>query len=110
MSCGIKSSRCFLRPLRDRGAGGRRFQAARFCPESCTACGPARSGKALPSQFGSGSTCHAPFQAWSEAGIFRRLFETLVEFYDDVCGVEWEWASLDSAIVKAPKGGDATGG
>ena len=23
--------------------------------------------------------------------------------------VEWEWASLDSAIVKAPKGGDATG-
>lgn len=24
-------------------------------------------------------------------------------------GIEWEWASLDSAIVKAPKGGDATG-
>ena len=65
--------------------------------------------KALPSQFGSGSTCHARFQAWSDAGIFRRLFEKLVEFYDDVRGIEWEWASLDSAIVKAPKGGDATG-
>jgi putative transposase len=26
-----------------------------------------------------------------------------------VRGVAWEWASLDSAIVKAPKGGDATG-
>ena len=65
--------------------------------------------KALPAQFGSGSTCHARFQAWTEAGIFRRLFEKLVRFYDDVCGVDWEWASLDSAIVKAPKGGDATG-
>lgn len=65
--------------------------------------------KALPDQFSSGSTCHARFQAWSKAGIFRRLFEKLVQFYDDVRGIEWEWASLDSAIVKAPKGGDATG-
>ena len=48
--------------------------------------------KALPAQFGSGSTCHARFQAWTEAGIFRRLFEKLVRFYDDVCGVDWEWA------------------
>ncbi|HEY6040119.1 MAG TPA: transposase [Kofleriaceae bacterium] len=44
--------------------------------------------KALPSQFGSGSTCHARFQAWSEAGIFRRLFEKLVEFYDEICGID----------------------
>ena len=65
--------------------------------------------KALPAQFGSGSTCHARFQAWSEAGLFRRLFEKLVEFYDEICGVEWEWASMDSAMVKAPNGGDATG-
>jgi putative transposase len=65
--------------------------------------------KALPAQFGSGSTCHARFQAWSDAAIFRRLFEKLVEFYDEICGIEWEWASMDSAMVKAPKGGDATG-
>lgn len=65
--------------------------------------------KALPEQFGSGSACHARFQSWCVAGIFRRLFEKIVEFYDDICGVEWEWASLDSAIVKAPKGGDSTG-
>jgi hypothetical protein len=26
------------------------------------------------------------------AGIFRRLFKKLVELYDDVCGIEWEWA------------------
>jgi putative transposase len=65
--------------------------------------------KALPAQFSSGSTCHARFQAWSEAGIFRRLFAKVVSFYDQVLGVEWAWASLDSAIVKAPKGGDSTG-
>ena len=63
--------------------------------------------KALPAQFGSGSACHARFQAWSEAGLFRRLFEKLVRFYDNERGADWEWASLDSAIVKAPKGGDA---
>lgn len=44
-----------------------------------------------------------------QRGHFSRLFEKIVEFYDDVCGVQWEWASLDSAIVKAPKGGDSTG-
>ena len=42
--------------------------------------------KALPAQFGSGSTCHARFQAWTEVGIFRRLFEKLVRFYDNVRG------------------------
>jgi putative transposase len=65
--------------------------------------------KALPEQFGSGSACHARFQSWCAVGIFRRLFERIVEYYDDVCGAQWEWASLDSAMVKAPKGGDATG-
>jgi putative transposase len=65
--------------------------------------------KALPEQFGSGSACYARFQSWCVAGIFRRLFERLVQFYDDVRGVEWEWTSLDSAMVKAPKGGDSTG-
>jgi putative transposase len=29
--------------------------------------------------------------------------------YDEICGIEWEWASMESAMVKAPKGGDATG-
>lgn len=65
--------------------------------------------KALPSQFGSGSTCHARFQGWCETGVFHRLFGALVRFYDDVRGIDWQWSSLDSAIVKAPKGGDLTG-
>jgi transposase len=61
--------------------------------------------KALPSDFGSGSAVHRQFQQWVEAGVFRDLFEGLVRFYHDLRGVDWRWASLDSAIVKAPKGG-----
>jgi len=65
--------------------------------------------KAIPKQFGSGSTCHRRFQQWCEAGVFRRLFATLLGFYDAWPGIDWQWASLDSATVKSPKGGDCTG-
>lgn len=61
--------------------------------------------KALPERFGSGSACHARFQMWCKTGVFRRLFAKLVHFYDDRRGIDWQWASLDSAMVKAPKGG-----
>jgi putative transposase len=65
--------------------------------------------KAIPRHFGSGSTCHRRFQQWQQAGMFRAIFTALVGYYDRVCGIDWQWASLDSATVKAPKGGDCTG-
>jgi putative transposase len=62
--------------------------------------------KALPKEyFGSGSTCHERFQQWVEAGIFARIFERCLKYYDARRGIEWKWCSLDSAMVKAPKGG-----
>ena len=61
--------------------------------------------KALPAQFGSGSTCHLRFQQWVHAGVFERIFAQLVQFYDARRGIQWTWTALDSAIVKAPKGG-----
>lgn len=61
--------------------------------------------KALPREFGSGSTCHLRFQQWTRAGVFERIFAALVKFYDDEIGADLEWCSLDSAMVKAPKGG-----
>ena len=61
--------------------------------------------KALPSQFGSGSTCHRRFSEWVAAGVFTEIWEVLLEFYDVKKGINWKWTSLDSAIVKAPKGG-----
>jgi putative transposase len=61
--------------------------------------------KAIPREFGSGSTCHLRMQQWTQAGVFQRVFEVLLEHYDKRRGIQWTWASLDSAIVKAPKGG-----
>ena len=61
--------------------------------------------KALPRQFSSGSTCHARFQAWCAAGVFTAIFAQMLRYYDKRRGIQWKWSSLDSAIVKAPKGG-----
>ncbi len=61
--------------------------------------------KALPSEFGSGSTCHLRFQQWQRAGVFDRIYTELLLYYDKRKGAQLRWTSLDSAIVKAPKGG-----
>lgn len=61
--------------------------------------------KALPKDFGSGSTCHSRFQQWCAAGVFTEIFSKLLQFYDDKRGIQWKWSSLDSAMAKAPKGG-----
>jgi transposase len=61
--------------------------------------------KALPEQFGSGSTCHRRFSEWVAAGVFDAIFERMLKFYNDKRGIQWQWTSLDGAIVKAPKGG-----
>jgi transposase len=61
--------------------------------------------KALPREYGSGSTCHRRFQQWVGAGVFERIWAKLLRRYDDVQGVRWRWQSLDSSSVKAPLGG-----
>ncbi len=62
--------------------------------------------KALPREyFGSGSTCHERFQEWVDAGVFAKVFEQCLRYYDAWRGIDWRWCSLDSAMVKAPKGG-----
>lgn len=61
--------------------------------------------KALPREYGSGSTCHRRFQAWRQAGGFERFWAKLLAEYDRARGIGWEWQSLDSVIVKAPLGG-----
>jgi putative transposase len=61
--------------------------------------------QALPKDFGSGPTCHRRFQQWERAGVFVRIYRELVRYYDGRRGIQWTWTSLDSATVKAPKGG-----
>src|SRR6516162_3922763 len=62
--------------------------------------------KAVPKEFGSGSTIHRYFQEWNEEGIFEELWKKSLLDYDELQGIEWEWQSIDGATTKAPLGGE----
>lgn len=61
--------------------------------------------KALPKEFGSGSTCHRRFQQWVQAGVFQRLWVQVLREYHRRHGIGWRWQALDSVLIKAPLGG-----
>ncbi len=65
--------------------------------------------KALPPEFGSGSTCHLRMMQWVRAGVFVKMHAELLRHYDKRRGIKWDFASLDSAMAKAPKGGAPRG-
>jgi transposase len=62
--------------------------------------------KMLPSEFGSGSTCHRRFQQWVQLDIFKKIWMKLLEEYDNKISIKWAWQSLDSISIKSPLGGD----
>jgi transposase len=97
-------------PERAKPRGGRPPVAARVVMAGIlyrlkTGC----QWKALPSDFGSGSTCHLRFQKWVQLGVFAAIHRELLTYYDGRRGIAWKWSSLDSASVKAPKGGTSRG-
>ena len=57
----------------------------------------------------SGSTAHLRFQEWVKGGIFLRLWRKGVERFDEICGIDWGWLSMDGAMTKAPLGDEDTG-
>ena len=61
--------------------------------------------KMLPSEFGSGSTCHRRFQQWILADIFKKIWIRLLKEYDHKIGIKLIWQSLDSISIKSPLGG-----
>ena len=62
--------------------------------------------KALPPQFGSPSTVHRYFQEWTQRGVFRRLWRSMLRRYDKRRGIGWNWQSIDGSMTKAPLGGE----
>ena len=62
--------------------------------------------KAVPREFGSGSTLHRRFQQWVQRGVFRKLWKAGLLEYDALKGIQWDWQSLDGAMTKAPLGGE----
>ncbi len=65
--------------------------------------------KSLPRSLGASSTVHDRFQEWVEAGVFFRLWEEGLKQYAEEVGIEWDWNSMDGAMVKAPLGGKRNG-
>jgi transposase len=62
--------------------------------------------KAVPTEFGSGSSVHRYFQELVKRGIFGELWKVALEEYDKLEGIQWEWQSIDGAMTKAPLGGE----
>lgn len=62
--------------------------------------------KAVPPEFGSGSTLHRRFQEWVARGVFRKLWAAGLLEYDELAGIQWDWQSIDGAMTKAPLGGE----
>ncbi len=60
---------------------------------------------AIPAEFGSRSTCYRRFVEWTKAGVFKMMHVEMLLYYDEHRGIACQWASLDSASLKAPKGG-----
>jgi putative transposase len=99
-----------LPPAKPSGSVGR----PRLCPRRVldgilyvlrTGC----QWKALPREYGSGSSIHRYFQRWVELHLFEQLWAILLEYYDDRVGIAWGWQAADGTMLKAPLGGSLCG-
>ena len=59
--------------------------------------------------FGSGVTCWRRLRQWQALGVWQAVHQVVLNWLGDLGGVEWSRASLDSASVRAKRGGEATG-
>ncbi len=65
--------------------------------------------KAVPKEYGSGSTIHRRFQEWQIAGFFERIWAKGLLQYDELEGIGWEWQSVDGCMIKAPLARESVG-
>ena len=65
----------------------------------------------LPRELGCGSgmTCWRRLEAWTEAGVWHRLHQALLERLEGAGEIDWSRASLDSASVPAKRGATRSG-
>jgi len=56
----------------------------------------------LPRCYGSKSAVHEHFQRWVAGGVFTTLFRLGADTYEELCGFELTWQSMDGSLVQAP--------
>jgi transposase len=61
------------------------------------------------SDFPSGYTCLRRLRQWQKAGVWQRVFESLLAELQATHKLDWYRALVDSASVRAPCGGEKTG-
>jgi hypothetical protein len=44
-----------------------------------------------------------------QTGVFLTLWQSGLEQFEELKGIDWDWLSLDGAMTKAPLGGQKTG-
>jgi transposase len=59
--------------------------------------------------YGSGVTCWRRLRAWQALGVWEAVHHTVLNWLGLLDAIGWERASLDSASVRAKRGGEATG-
>jgi transposase len=59
--------------------------------------------------YGSGVTCWRRLRAWQALGVWEAVHHTVLNWLGLLDAIRWERASLDSASVRAKRGGEATG-
>ena len=64
---------------------------------------------ALPRERGASTTVYDRFRLWEKQGFFTLLWQSGLQEYDELVGLDWEWQSMDGVMTKAPLGGEATG-
>ena len=65
--------------------------------------------KALPKEYGASSSVHDYFREWISVGFFKKIWQTGLERYDEIEGIDWSWLSLDASMVKAPLAQESVG-
>jgi putative transposase len=48
------------------------------------------------------STAHDRFQEWVQAGVFLKLWQAGLEQFEETCGLDWDWLSMDGAMRHPP--------
>jgi transposase len=59
--------------------------------------------------FGSGVTCGRRLRRWQVLGVWRAVHRVVLNWLGDLGAIDWSRASLDSASVRAKRGGEHTG-
>jgi hypothetical protein len=109
MNCGQFSNHCCpcMSILTALEGGDRAYLIETVPMRSSLSCEPDGSRQALDqTELCAHATAHDRFQEWVEAGVFLKRGLAGVEQFDELCGIEWDWLSMDGAMTKAPLGGE----